>query len=1378
MNKRAQELILANKLRLFESNEKAARADELIIANKELAFQQMEKEKRAVALTASNDKLHETEIRLNKVNRLYSFLNHINKTILRVKDEQTLFNEVCRIAVEIGNFKMAWIGIADISRRKIQLVASNGSTEEDIKLLSDKTYHIEGLTDKILHGSEYYAIPNIQAEDIIRWQDYAAARGFISAVSLPIKKSGKVIGTFDMYSSETNLFNDEEIKMLREVAEDISFGVDLFEKEKIHQDTEMLVLKNEKRFRSLIEHGVDMKTLKTREGKALYGSPSVEKSLGYSSEEFLHIYPLGLIHPDEIESYLQKRDALLKTPGKSFDFKQRRLHKNGNWIWCEGVVTNLLEEDGINALVSNFRDISEKKVAEESIIESEKEIMAMAESMPQMVWVTTGDGKNIFFNKQWVDYTGLTLEQSYGDGWLIPFHEDDKPLAWEAWNNAVINLAEYSVECRLRKYDGSYQWWLIRGVPKINEQGQIEKWYGNCTDIEKIKQAEEQVRKSEVFNRGVLNSLISHIAVVDGTGNIISVNETWKQFALENGETTLERIGVGSNYFEVCRQSAASGDKIAGEALNGMMEVMNNKSTSFYLEYPCHSPDEQRWFGMNVKRFEGNVAMLVVAHLNITERKLAENKLIITSNELQHALSDITKIMDSSLDVICAVDAKGNFLKVSAASEAVWGYKPEELIGKSLVNFVYREDKDRTELTSAMVMTGNNLNHFENRYVRKDGSLVPIEWTARWDKKGQVRYGIARDVTEKKRLEKAFEIERQQFFDLFSEAPSSMGVLSGPDHRFEMANPPCLQLIGKKDIIGKNLKDVLPEIMQQGFIEILDSVYQTGKTFYANEILIKLDANNDGILVDSYLNLLYQPHKGSNGKTDGILFFAVDVSEQVLSRKKIEESEARLKEAQALSHISNWGIDLAAGVNTWSDEFYHICGMNPGEIAPSSEAFLSFVHPEDAAYVQEEIHKTFETFAASHFYSRIFTRDGILKYVYSEWKIELDENDKPIRLYGILQDITEPILAKEKLELTQFTFDHAGDAIFWMTSDARIVDVNEAACVSLGYTRQELLRLSVPDIDLDFNVETWSAFFPELRKKHSISIEAKQLRKDGSLFPVEIRSNYIKFGDKEFSCAFIRDITERKKVEQNLERQHRELQKTNTELDRFVYSTSHDLRAPLASLLGLIDITTDEVEPNNELLIEYLGMMKQSVLKLDNFIGDILTYSRNVRTELENEDIVFDDMIQEVLEKHKFMEMASEFKLKVDVKQKAAFISDKRRINIILNNLISNAIKYKDDTKEKSFVHVSVQSDRKNATIIIEDNGIGVAEKDKKKIFEMFYRASTQSTGSGLGLYIVQETIDRLGATMTLESEKSVGSKFTITIFNLLDDENENNITD
>src|SRR5512140_2870206 len=114
--------------------------------------------------------------------------------------------------------------------------------------------------------------------------------------------------------------------------------------------------------------------------------------------------------------------------------------------------------------------------------------------MPQMVWITRPDGWNIYFSQQWVDYTGLTLEESYGHGWNKPFHPDDQQRAWDAWQNAVENNAEYLIECRLRCYDGTYHWWLIRGVPQIGAKGEIVKWFGTCTDIEKIKNAEFELK--------------------------------------------------------------------------------------------------------------------------------------------------------------------------------------------------------------------------------------------------------------------------------------------------------------------------------------------------------------------------------------------------------------------------------------------------------------------------------------------------------------------------------------------------------------------------------------------------------------------------------------------------------------------------------------------------------------------------------------------------------------------------------------------------------------------------------------------------------------------------------------------------------------------
>ncbi|PIY10927.1 MAG: sensor histidine kinase [Flexibacter sp. CG_4_10_14_3_um_filter_32_15] len=227
-----------------------------------------------------------------------------------------------------------------------------------------------------------------------------------------------------------------------------------------------------------------------------------------------------------------------------------------------------------------------------------------------------------------------------------------------------------------------------------------------------------------------------------------------------------------------------------------------------------------------------------------------------------------------------------------------------------------------------------------------------------------------------------------------------------------------------------------------------------------------------------------------------------------------------------------------------------------------------------------------------------------------------------------------------------------------------------------------------------------------------------------------------------------------------------ELSKTNQELDNFVYSVSHDLRAPISSVLGLIAISKMETDPVQ--LRHYETLKEKSLLKLDSFIKDILDYSRNSRIEITPQKINWQEYITELTKEFEYLPKAKYVKVEIAIVQEEEFYTDLYRVGIIFNNILSNAIRYSDKQKEYSFVRIKGKADKDKVYITIEDNGIGIAEEHQQKIFDMFYRASEDSKGSGLGLYILKETLEKINGTIKIESEVGKGSLFYLEIPNLI----------
>lgn len=237
-------------------------------------------------------------------------------------------------------------------------------------------------------------------------------------------------------------------------------------------------------------------------------------------------------------------------------------------------------------------------------------------------------------------------------------------------------------------------------------------------------------------------------------------------------------------------------------------------------------------------------------------------------------------------------------------------------------------------------------------------------------------------------------------------------------------------------------------------------------------------------------------------------------------------------------------------------------------------------------------------------------------------------------------------------------------------------------------------------------------------------------------------------------------ISERDLVEKEnfANQKNTELQKVNEALDRFVYSVSHDLRSPLSSILGLTNLARLSTDPRE--LDDILKMIQGRVNAQDHFIREIIDYSRNARTEVLTENIDLKSLVDEIVDVLKYNVHAEKIKFVKRVPDGVIIHSDRIRLTIILSNLIGNAIKYHDPRKDVPFIEIGFSMD--NNVIYVEDNGIGIMIEHREKIFDMFYRGSDRSSGSGLGLFITREAVKTIGGRIEVKSVYGAGSTFSV----------------
>jgi PAS domain S-box-containing protein len=383
---------------------------------------------------------------------------------------------------------------------------------------------------------------------------------------------------------------------------------------------------------------------------------------------------------------------------------------------------------------------------------------------------------------------------------------------------------------------------------------------------------------------------------------------------------------------------------------------------------------------------------------------------------------------------------------------------------------------------------------------------------------------------------------------------------------------------------------------------------------------------------------------------------------------------------------------------------------------------------------------------------------------YSIYGSALHDSEDRINGYiGVLVDISERKRTERALKLTQFSVDRTLDAVYWVNPEGQFIYVNDSACKALDYSRSELLTMSVPDIAPEFPMEIWPSHWEELKEKRSFVFETTNQRKDGTVFPVEIAVNYIQFEDKEYNCAFARDITRRKLLDDQLRRKNEDLECSNAELEQFAYVASHDLQEPLRKVASYMELVTERYrEKLDRDGIQFIDYAVDGARRMKTMIDDLLKYSHLGRRD---ENFVPVDMMDVMYHVLNDLELA--------IRDSGAVVSydalpmvtaDNSQLQQLFRNLIGNALKYRGADPPE--IHVSAQQRKQAWQFSIKDNGIGIEPRFFERIFKIFQRLHPrgQFNGTGIGLAVCKKIVERHGGTIGVESVPGQGSTFSFTI--------------
>ena len=499
----------------------------------------------------------------------------------------------------------------------------------------------------------------------------------------------------------------------------------------------------------------------------------------------------------------------------------------------------------------------------------------------------------------------------------------------------------------------------------------------------------------------------------------------------------------------------------------------------------------------------------------------------------------------------------------------------------------------------------------------------------------------------------------------------------------------------------------------------------------------------DGKLV--WVNLSVKLAYHSDGSPD----YFNTVIENIDDRKQADvQIKKSLSLLQATLESTQNAILVVDMNNTWvlqNQRFIDLWGITDEILAAKDDSSaLSYVlnQLEDAdAFINKvrELYESPESGSSDIFRlknGKIIERYSIPQYI----------DGKVVGRVWSFLDITERKQVEETLQMMRFSVDHAGESIFWIGRDGKILYVNDAACVERGYSSKEMFGMKIFDLDPDYPSEIWESHFEDLKRQGAITLETRHRTKNGRVYPIEVNANYVHIGGHEFNFCFLHDISKRKQMEA-------ELIRSNGELEQFAYAVSHDMRQPLRMVSSYLSLIEDALTGQlNQETKQFLDFALNGAKRMDSMITSLLDYSRVGRKSEVKVLFNSKDSLDEALA-FLYPELSACGGSVHVTGNWPDLFANCDELTRLLQNLIGNALKYHLENQPPQ-VHVHAMTSASLLRVEVRDHGIGIEQSQIERLFKVFSRlqARTRFEGAGIGLALCRKIVEHHGGTIGVES--------------------------